>query len=179
MSDKTPEQRQIERGARAAQRVAAAERRATAWQLHLAGVSYAQISKQLGVSRTQAHRDVQHVLKQLHAEQLHDADHERTKSLARLERLIQGLFGKAVKGDHYAADTIRKLEADRIRLLGLAPTIKAEISGPGGGPLEITAGVVVVPAVAGSVQAWREQVTQDQAAAATNVVELRALEGGS
>jgi len=174
---RTPEERQASKRRRRVQREAIADRRRKAWQLHMAGVGYQAIADQLGVNVATAHRDVKRILAALHKERIDDADLERAKSLARLERLIQGLFSKAIKGDHKAADTIRKLEADRIRLLGLAPAVKAEITGKDGGPLEIQAGVVLVPAVAGSVQAWRDQVEQSQAGG--DVVALRALEGGS
>jgi len=174
---KTPEQRQAARKGRALRRQEAAARRHKAWQLHLAGVSYQAIADQAGCARSQAFRDVQRVLAELHKDRLDDADMERSKSLARLERLIQGLFPKAIKGDHQAADTIRKLEADRIRLLGLAQPVKTEVTGKDGGPVQLQAGVVVVPAVAGSVQAWRDQMA-DNKAQSGDVVPLRALEGG-
>ena len=107
------------------------ERRHQAWNLHLAGVGYQAIADRLGVSLAQCYRDVQHVLKELHEIRIGEADHERTKSLARIDRMIQGLFANAIKGSASAVREVRALEHLRMKLLGLdkvSPFVRMNLS---------------------------------------------------
>lgn len=94
-------------------------RRQQAWNLHLAGVGYQQIADKLGIGVSQAFRDVKHVLNELHENRIDDADQERTKSLARIDRMIQSLFSAAMKGSSVAVREVRSLEFLRMKLLGL------------------------------------------------------------
>jgi len=147
--NRTSEERQAAASRRRLAKERVADRRRKAWQLHLAGVAYDTIAKQLGISKTTAHRDVGIVLSDLHKNRLDSADLERARSMARIERLIQALWPAAISGDTRAAAECRALEGQRIRLLGLDAPVKAEVKAT------VSVGVVVVPAVAGSVDAWK------------------------
>jgi hypothetical protein len=98
----------------------AAERRAKALELHLAGTTYQVIAEQLGYSdRRNACKDVQKALDEL-APDDPNADATVVK-VARIDAMLQGLWPKARRGDVQAIDRVLKLEERRDKLTADAP----------------------------------------------------------
>ena len=96
-----------------------AERRAQAFDLRMEGYSFRDIGRKLGISHTAAHKHVQKGL-----EDLARTSEDKAKMLilmeaSRLDRLQQGCWDAATKGDLYAIDRVLKLMERRAKLFGL------------------------------------------------------------
>lgn len=102
-------------------------RREKALELRMAGMSYYYISKELGVSKSTAFSDVQKALKEIQSRYTEVAENIRTIELARIERLILGIWHSARKGDLQAIDRINRLMERKSRLLGLDAPTKQEV----------------------------------------------------
>ena len=107
-----------------AAKAAIAERRAKAIELRRAGVDWTTIAKELGYSsKASACKDVRRAMEESLKLMSERAEIRRVEEVARLDRLQQGLWARAVGGDPRAADTVLRIIDRRIRLLGLdAPT---------------------------------------------------------
>lgn len=106
-----------------ARRVLAREREREAVQLRIAGASYDEIARHLGIRRGSAHRIVQRVLARLSAQTGELAEEVRRLELERLDALWRALYERAVNGDLPAVDRALHIMERRARLLGLdAPT---------------------------------------------------------
>lgn len=98
------------------------ERQRKALELHLAGLSYAQIATQLGTSKSRAHDYVKTALgSAVEAPPPGVPLHDRDTALARLDAMLSGLWPKARKGDVAAVDRVLKIEERRAQLLATAP----------------------------------------------------------
>jgi hypothetical protein len=128
-------------------------------ELRIAGLSLAQIGRELGVTEATACKYVKTALSRLNERALDNADHLRAIELERLDKLqraaervlsknhviISG--GKVVcNGDAQltddgpvlqAIDRLLRIAESRRRLLGLDSPARVEHSGPDGGPIEI------------------------------------------
>ena len=96
-----------------------AERRSRALELRKMGLTYQSIGKALGVSATQARRDVKRTLKKRGK---HDQNHvaeQRQLELERVEMVLTSLAIKVRDGDTAAIDRWLKASDIRRRLLGL------------------------------------------------------------
>lgn len=103
-----------------AQRVKTAERRKNAVALRLAGVDWETIAAQLKyASRGAAYTDVQRALEQQQTELRENVATLRHVTNLRLERLLQAVFGLAIRGDLKAMEQARGLIADQRKLNGL------------------------------------------------------------
>jgi hypothetical protein len=106
--------------ASAAQRAAAAEKRAKAVSLRVAGADWQTIADTLGyASRGAACATVGRALQQSNHEANWGADQLRQIELARLDRLQRAMWQQAIQGDPRSADTALKIIDRRIKLMGL------------------------------------------------------------
>lgn len=105
------------------------ERRAKALELHLAGVSYAEIAKAVGyASKSGAHKAVQEALAAARPEPGVPASLPESQ-LARLDAMLKGLWPAARRGDVHAVDRVLKIEAER-REIEARMALAATVSGP-------------------------------------------------
>lgn len=96
-----------------------AERRSKALELRKMGLTYQSIGQVLGVSATQARRDVKRTLqKRVKHDQSHVAE-QRQLELERVEMVLTSLASKVRDGDTAAIDRWLKASDIRRRLLGL------------------------------------------------------------
>ncbi|MEV3895321.1 hypothetical protein [Streptomyces anulatus] len=115
-------------GASPKQRMSAVERRIQALQLHLAGVDYRTIAKQVGYADgAAAQKAVDRAIEESIARGHEDIDTIRTREVLRYNRLQAAHWGKAVKGDTKASEIVLKCMAGRERLLDLAAPKKINI----------------------------------------------------
>jgi predicted transcriptional regulator len=108
----------------------AAIRREEAFKLRLAGKSYRDIGKAVGISHAQAERYVKQALKESAGRAAATADELRRLELHRLDELLAALWGQ--KAEPQVASTIIRLGERRAKLLGLdAPTQLEHMLDPG------------------------------------------------
>lgn len=114
-------------------------RRAQALALRIAGASFRQIGRQLGVSHVRAIKDVQHELDTLAVQRQESAERLKALELARCDRLTLALEPKVGKGDVQAVRAMVRVMERRARLLGIDAPFKTELTGKDGGPIEVMA----------------------------------------
>lgn len=107
--------------------------RARAVALREAGLTYARIGEQLGISRQTAYKHVQRALADLTKRTAEGADRVRQPELRRLDALLAANWAK--RGEVAHARVILSISARRARLEGLDAPERQEISGMGGTPL--------------------------------------------
>lgn len=121
-----------------AQRAKTADRRGKAIALRLAGMDWQTIADRLDyASRAAACVDVNRALEANLAEQSQAADTLREVESQRLDRLQAAAWPSAVKGDLKAIETVLKVIDRRVKLQGLDMPLRAELSGPDGGPMQL------------------------------------------
>ena len=141
--------------------IEARERRTKAVALRKMGWSYGRISVQLGMTKSSVHKAVTKALTDAQEHLNGEADILRTQELDRLDDLQSFFWADASKGNPKANAQILKVMERRAKLLGLdAPTKIAQTDGKGD---DTESGVFVVPAPAGSVAEWMDQVSAYQA----------------
>lgn len=130
-----------------------AARRAQALALRRAGVPYATIGEQLGISSKRAREIVNSELDKLAAETKADAERVREMEVLRLDRMLFHLWKRMEDGDLDVIQRILRISERRSRLLGLdAPERIEDVTPPtqgGGKVLEITIGGERVEALQG------------------------------
>ena len=132
-----------------ARRITAAERRAQALDLRLAGYSFEAIGQQLGISKQAAYKHVSTALETLHTQTDNSAEQLRALELERLDALLKGCWTAASAGDPESTRVALKVLERRAKLLGLdAPTKTPEDDG------EARGYIVVVPPKAASIEEW-------------------------
>ncbi len=135
--------------------ITTAENRRKAVQLRLSGLTFEEISDVMGLgNRGAAYALVRDALAATQQEIREDADRYVAEDLMRIERMIRaiwtGAIGRpesinpetgakiaAVPPDLKAIDRVESLLARKSRLLGLDAPVRAELSGPGGAPVEV------------------------------------------
>ncbi len=115
-----------------ARSISAAEKKEKAIRLRLGGLSFAEIGRQLGVSRTMAFKYINSELKELAAKATHSAEQLRQMELLRLDKLTTSLWLKAAGGDVYAIDRVLKIMERRAKLTGIDGPQKVAPVMPGG-----------------------------------------------
>jgi hypothetical protein len=128
---------QAERPRHAGEDEIIAERRIRAFGLRKAGASYRQIAQQLNVSVNTAWADVNAELLELRQQTTADAEAVREMELQRCDEMILGLWPAVRLGDPKSVMAAVRVSDRRARLLGLDAATKSELTGAGGGPLEI------------------------------------------
>ncbi|MFW6030978.1 MAG: helix-turn-helix domain-containing protein [Myxococcota bacterium] len=91
-------------------------RRIRALDLRLAGATYRQIGRELGVSHTQAQKDVKAMVREYATEPATEVRHQE---LARLDRLMMGQWRQAMAGDSESVRNVLAIMDRRAKLLGL------------------------------------------------------------
>jgi hypothetical protein len=99
-------------------RLSVAERRRLAIEMKLRGMTWQAIADSLGYRGGRAavavdvNRALEHIIKEPATELVN-------QEVARLDRMLEGLYPKATKGDARAADTVLRLMERRAKYLGL------------------------------------------------------------
>lgn len=107
----------------------AIERRQTAFELRKNGVTYRQIGQRLGVSETQAFKDVQAVVARLKELELEGLEDYRRLELERLDTALVAIVLQVRNGHLGAIDRWIRLSESRRKLLGLDSAEKVDVSG--------------------------------------------------
>ncbi len=95
--------------------------------LLLAGISdQTQIANQLSVTQPTISRDIKAIEAEWRVRAADDIDKAKGKDLQRIERMIQALWGEAMKGRWLAIDRVLNLMVHRAKLLGLNAPEKRE-----------------------------------------------------
>lgn len=120
-----------------ATRLSAQATRRQVIELRMAGATISQICERLGIGRATAHRHIEKAMADVQAEMEGPAIAVKRMQYARLERLLQGAWGNAAKGDYAAIDRIIKILERQAKLLGLdAPTKLAHGGDPDAPPIK-------------------------------------------
>lgn len=114
-------------GRTSAKRLRAIERRKQAWELRLAGHTYAEIGAELGVSSQRAHVYVTQVQAQTQQRCNEEAETLRALELERLDAVQMPLWDRVESGDLRAIDALLKIMDRRAKLLGLYAAPKAAV----------------------------------------------------
>ncbi|MCB1809624.1 MAG: hypothetical protein KDJ99_32010 [Candidatus Competibacteraceae bacterium] len=133
-----------------ARRITAAERRAQALDLRLAGYSFEAIGQQLGISKQAAYKHVSTALETLHTQTDNSAEQLRALELERLDALLKGCWTAATAGDSESTRVALKVLERRAKLLGLDVSTRTS-EGDGEDPRGY---IVVVPPKAASIEEW-------------------------
>lgn len=105
--------------------------------LRLAGMTYREIGDALGVHHKTAEEYVDRVLS-ISGETVENREKVLALELQRLDRMQSRLWNRVLAGDHAADYLILKIQDRRARYLGLDAPQRTEVSGPGGGPIEVS-----------------------------------------
>ncbi|HKJ76511.1 MAG TPA: hypothetical protein VKA64_04830, partial [Gammaproteobacteria bacterium] len=81
---------------------------------------------------------VSRALAEINAKTAEDAEEVKRLELERLDRMLLSLWPKVTNGDPQAVEKALKVSERRARLLGIDAPTRGELSGPGGGPLEVS-----------------------------------------
>jgi hypothetical protein len=118
-------------------RVTYVERQRQALGLRQGGASYQQIADTLGyATRASAWKAVAAALRGVIVESVSEL---RALEADRLDRLLLAVWPRALNGDLGAVDRVLAIEKRRAALFGLDAPSKQEITGRGGGPVQIEA----------------------------------------
>lgn len=117
---------------------AAAVRRQQAFDLRIAGASYRQIAKQIGVSVRTAFKYVSFTLADLDKVTKGKAERLREIELERCDKMILALWPKIKTGDAQCVRAAIAVMDRRAKLIGLDAPTKLEHGGPDGAALAFT-----------------------------------------
>lgn len=104
---------------RSEQRAEMEIRRKKVWANLLAGLNYREIAEALDCSIGTVCNDVKEKLEELKEETIRDVEEWRTLEIARIDRIINGIWKRVVDGDLAAVDRFLKLAERKAKLLGL------------------------------------------------------------
>lgn len=116
-----------------------AERVSMALELRKAGMSYPEISKELGVSADTVRKYVVESLREFRAESAEFVEEAIGVDILRLDEMIAAIWPQVMAGHLGAHDRALKILERRAKMLGLDRPVKTEHSGPDGGPIQIDA----------------------------------------
>lgn len=108
-----------------------------ALELRKRAASYRRIGQQLGITEEGARQCVLRALRRLRETVDESAVEVLALELQRLDDVTMPVLEKAAKGDLNAVDRLLRIQDRRAKYLGLDAAIRAELSGPGGGPVQI------------------------------------------
>lgn len=111
-------------------------RRHRVLKYRLAGKSYRDISRMVGISESTVSADIQAILEPVEESARKNVELYIKLELERLDKMARPVWFSATRGDTAAVDQILKIMQRRAKLLGLDAPTKREVSGPEGGPLE-------------------------------------------
>lgn len=106
-------------------------------ELRMSGATITQICERLSIGRATAHRHLEKAMADVQTEIEGPAQQIRRMHYARLERLLLGAWGNAIKGDNQAIDRVIRVLERQSKLLGLdAPTKLAHGGDPDAPPIK-------------------------------------------
>ena len=114
----------------------ARQREQQALELRLGGASYARIGEALGMTAGGAWKAIDRALARQEAHCEESTDKLRRLEATRCDRLLVGLWPRALQGDVQAVREALHISKRRSELLGLDAARRQELSGPDGGPIE-------------------------------------------
>ncbi|WP_330479847.1 hypothetical protein OG301_39230 (plasmid) [Streptomyces platensis] len=117
-----------------------AERRREMFRRRRAGESMESIAKSFGVSRSTLSKDFTRAYRSYLEEEKTEADVWRRFQTDRYEELLAAVWPEALGGDVRANEQASKLIDKLCRLNGWDVPVKAEVSGPDGGPIALASG---------------------------------------
>lgn len=103
----------------------------------LGGLNYREMAEALGVSIGTIARDVKIIMERWEREQVENIVEWVALSDRRYDRLINGIWDKAIAGDFSAIDRVLSIENQRAKLKGLYAPEKQQLSGSDGEALTI------------------------------------------
>lgn len=136
-------------------RLSAAENRLKAVQFRRQGMTLEQIGIELGVSTSMVYKYIHSALIELADKQYEETQDYRALQMYRLEGLLNISWDQAQRGDLAAVDKAIKIIDQLSKLMNLYGPMKIAPTNAAGEDLP-NSGVIVVPAVAGSVEEWLE-----------------------
>jgi AraC-like DNA-binding protein len=144
--------------ARGAELLKIEQRRAEVAKLRVKAWTLKEIADHFGVSIGLIHSDLVAVTARTKGQANEAIQIERAMSLARNDVATKAIMGSVETGDVAAIDRLVKLDDRRAKILGLDAPQRGELSGPGGGPLEVE----VNPATAARLvrEAFGERASQ-------------------
>lgn len=143
----------MSRSKTSADRVNAASRRVKVVQMRMAGLAVREIATQVGCSPGTVSKDLYHALSEYQTNTEEEIERFRELWNQRLEKMVQGLWVSASRGNVGAVDRIVRLAERSARLNGLDRPVKVAPTNPNGDqPYEpegmtdeqITAGIAAV-----------------------------------
>lgn len=126
------------------------------FELRKAGIDFRTIGNRLGISVSTAHKYFKAEISRLQKENADSAKVYQTLQLKRLEAILTPAFSEALKGNLKAIEGARRVLDSISRLTGAEAPTKIAATTPEGEEAATT-GIVVVPAVAGSVEDWLKE----------------------
>ncbi len=105
-----------------------------ALQMRMSGATLAQVAERVGYGSTNGVWNAVTTL--LDSEVSATVNEYRTFHVARLERLLLGVWNGALQGDDRASQQALRILVEIGRVTGVAAPIKVEATGPAGGPME-------------------------------------------
>ncbi len=90
-------------------------------------------------------RLIKRALDRLEEDARETADDVRRLMLERLDRMLRGLSRQIAEGEPRAIEVALKVEDRRARLLGLDAPKVTEVTGKGGGPVQVNAPMFFLP----------------------------------
>jgi len=112
-------------------RIAAAERRRRAVALRIAGATYEQIGRELGITPQAAWKHVTLALADMRRKTAEDADILRAIELARLDAAQASIWTRVVQGDNQAIDRFLRISKRRGEITGMDAPVKQDITTDG------------------------------------------------
>lgn len=117
-------------------------------ELKRRGMSYSQIARELGISKTTVGKRMKRILDAARDELKQSSQHLLVVEMMRLEALHEAWWPQAIGDgtpkDIEAAKLIIKISERRGKLMGW-DTNTVELSGPNGGPIEVGKALIYVP----------------------------------
>jgi len=117
-----------------------AERRREMFRRRRAGESMESIAASFGISRSTLAKDFTRAYRSYLEEEKTEADVWRRFQTDRYEELLAAVWPEALAGDVRANEQASKLIDKLCRLNGWDVPVKAEVSGPDGGPIALASG---------------------------------------
>ncbi len=137
-------------------KVNATERRAQAVKLRIAGFTYKQIGEKLEMSESAVYKTIKKAMNQASERIKESSDELVTMELLRLEEIHAAIWPQVLAGDLKAIDRIHRNMDRYSRLLGLETVVRMADE-QNSADDDTPKGVIVVPAVSGSVEEWMNE----------------------
>ena len=123
----------------APKRANAAERRRKAVALRIAGATYEQIGRELGITSQAAWKHVTVALADVRQKTAEDADILRVTELSRLDAAQASIWPRVVQGDNQAIDRFLRISKRRGEITGIDAPTKTDLTSGG---KEVTLNVI-------------------------------------